>query len=88
MIDVYKRQGMDRILDVTARLSATEQNIVLIGMPGCGKTRVGERLAALSLIHICVEEHDPKEGQVLPGASQDDERGQDDICLLYTSRCV
>lgn len=39
--------GMDRILDVTARLSATEQNIVLIGMPGCGKTRVGERLAAL-----------------------------------------
>ena len=26
-----------------------------------------------------VEEHDPKEGQVLPGASQDDERGQDDI---------
>ena len=39
--------GMDRILDVTARLSSTEQNIVLIGMPGCGKTRVGERLAAL-----------------------------------------
>ena len=26
-----------------------------------------------------VEEHDPQEGQVLPGASQDDERGQDDV---------
>lgn len=38
---------MDRILEVTDRLSATEQNIILIGMPGCGKTRVGERLAAL-----------------------------------------
>lgn len=38
---------MARIEDVTARLSATEQNITLIGMPGCGKTRVGERLAEL-----------------------------------------
>ena len=26
-----------------------------------------------------VEKHDPQEGQVLPSASQDDERGQDDI---------
>lgn len=26
-----------------------------------------------------VEEHDPQEGQVLPGAGQDDERGQDDV---------
>ena len=38
---------MARILDVTERLSATEQNIALIGMPGSGKTRVGEHLAKL-----------------------------------------
>ena len=28
---------MARIMDVTARLSASEQNVALIGMPGCGK---------------------------------------------------
>lgn len=39
--------SMARIEDVTARLSATEQNIMLVGMPGCGKTRVGEQLAGL-----------------------------------------
>ena len=39
--------GFERIADVTARLSASEQNIVLIGMPGCGKTRVGENLARI-----------------------------------------
>ena len=39
--------GMDRIVDVTERLSATEQSIALIGMPGCGKTQVGEALAAM-----------------------------------------
>lgn len=38
---------MNRIVDVTERLSATEQNIALIGMPGSGKTRVGENLAKL-----------------------------------------
>lgn len=38
---------MARIMDVTARLSASEQNVALIGMPGCGKTRVGEQLANL-----------------------------------------
>ena len=39
--------GMDRIVEVTHQLSATEQNVALIGMPGCGKTRVGEQLARL-----------------------------------------
>ncbi len=39
--------SMDRILEVTEKLSAKERNIVLIGMPGCGKTRVGERLATI-----------------------------------------
>lgn len=37
--------GMDRIIDVTRRLSATEQSIALIGMPGCGKSRIGAQLA-------------------------------------------
>lgn len=47
---------MARILDVTARLSATEQNIALIGMPGCGKTRVGERLAeSLGRRHVDID---------------------------------
>lgn len=38
---------MDRILEVTARLAASEENIALIGMPGAGKTRVGQHLARL-----------------------------------------
>ena len=42
-----ERIDMARIMDVTARLSASEQNVALIGMPGCGKTRVGEQLAKL-----------------------------------------
>lgn len=37
----------ERIAEVTDRLSASVQNIVFIGMPGCGKTRVGEQLSAL-----------------------------------------
>ena len=37
-----------RILDVTKRLSRREQNIALIGMPGSGKTRVGEQIAQLT----------------------------------------
>ena len=37
-----------RILDVTERLSRREQNIALIGMPGSGKTRVGEQIALLT----------------------------------------
>ena len=38
----------ERILDVTERLSRHEQNIALIGMPGSGKTRVGEQIAQLT----------------------------------------
>lgn len=38
----------ERILDVTERLSRREQNIALIGMPGSGKTRVGEQIALLT----------------------------------------
>ena len=38
----------ERITELTQSLSAAEQNIALIGMPGCGKTRVGEQLAKLT----------------------------------------
>ena len=38
---------LERIEDVAARLSASEQNVALIGMPGCGKTRVGEQLSQI-----------------------------------------
>ena len=48
-VERYTGAPVDRqqIADVTDALSATEQNIALIGMPGSGKTRVGQRLAAL-----------------------------------------
>ena len=36
-----------RTYDVTRRLAATEQNVAIIGMPGCGKTRGGKALASL-----------------------------------------
>ena len=39
--------GLDRIREVTQLLDAHEENIALIGMPGCGKTRVGEALARM-----------------------------------------
>lgn len=37
---------MDQVVSVTERLGNREKNIALIGMPGSGKTRVGEKLAA------------------------------------------
>ena len=43
-----KATPRERILDVTERLSRREQNIALIGMPGSGKTRVGEQIAQLT----------------------------------------
>lgn len=42
-----ERIGGARIREVTDRLAASERNVALIGMPGCGKTRVGENLARL-----------------------------------------
>lgn len=35
-----------RITEITRRLSHSMQNIVLIGMPGCGKSTIGKALAA------------------------------------------
>ena len=45
---VGKPVDMDQIKSVTERLSNREQNIALIGMPGSGKTRVGENLASIT----------------------------------------
>ena len=36
-----------QVRELTCALSATEQNIAFIGMPGSGKTRVGQQVAAL-----------------------------------------
>ena len=38
----------ERIVELTELLSNREQNVALIGMPGSGKTRVGENIAALT----------------------------------------
>ena len=46
----------ERILEVTEGLSADEQNIVFIGMPGAGKTSVGSAVArALGREHIDID---------------------------------
>lgn len=39
--------SLERIHEVTDELSRENENVALIGMPGSGKTRVGERLAEL-----------------------------------------
>lgn len=48
-VERYTEQVLSaaRIHEVCDALLATEQNIALIGMPGCGKTRVGQQLAGL-----------------------------------------
>lgn len=38
--------GRERIAEVTSSLARSERNIALIGMPGSGKTRVGQQIAA------------------------------------------
>ena len=38
---------LERTIEVTERLTATELNVAIIGMPGCGKTRGGQELAKL-----------------------------------------
>lgn len=47
-VELYTGQhiSIERIHEVTDALSDREQNIALIGMPGSGKTRVGENLGA------------------------------------------
>ena len=60
--------SMDRIMQVTDELSRSVENIALIGMPGCGKTRVGERLAELGgREHIDIDrEFDRRHGMPAP----------------------
>jgi len=39
----------DKVIDeITAKLTQESENIVLIGMPGCGKTSIGEAIAKLT----------------------------------------
>lgn len=48
--------SLERIIEVTKKLSKTEQNVALIGMPGAGKTHVGKALAqALGRNHIDID---------------------------------
>ena len=42
------RSYLDRIHDVYEKLLSDKQNIVLIGMPGCGKSTIGRRLADMT----------------------------------------
>ena len=60
--------SMDRIMQVADELSRSVENIALIGMPGCGKTRVGERLAELGgREHIDIDrEFDRRHGMPAP----------------------
>ena len=48
-VERYTGKPIDltRTYDVTERLAASEQNIAIIGMPGCGKTRGGKALASI-----------------------------------------
>lgn len=48
--------SFERTIEVTDRLSASVQNIAIIGMPGCGKTRGGQALAAqLNRPHVDID---------------------------------
>lgn len=48
--------SMERVVEVTDRLSRSEQSIALIGMPGAGKTKVGKALAAaLEREHVDID---------------------------------
>lgn len=51
-----RQLSADRINEVCRDLLATEQNVALIGMPGCGKTRVGQQLAGmLGRTHVDID---------------------------------
>ncbi|MDY2778101.1 MAG: shikimate kinase [Collinsella sp.] len=48
-VELYTGESvsLERTIEVTRELSRDVENIALIGMPGCGKTRVGQNLARL-----------------------------------------
>lgn len=57
-VERYTGRAVDRerIAEVTASLARSERNIALIGMPGSGKTRVGQRLAEhLGRTHVDID---------------------------------
>ena len=66
----------ERILDVTERLSRREQNIALIGMPGSGKTRVGEQVDVLTGREHIDLDHALEERLGMPCADFIVERGE------------
>lgn len=48
--------GRERIAEVTSSLARSERNIALIGMPGSGKTRVGQQIAVrLDRPHVDID---------------------------------
>lgn len=59
---------VNRIDEVTDSLLRQQRNIALIGMPGCGKTTVGEKLASLSGrdFYDCDRELEKKLGMTIP----------------------
>lgn len=64
----HNKNYVNRIDEVTDCLLRQQRNIALIGMPGCGKTTVGEKLASLSgrAFYDCDRELEKKLGMTIP----------------------
>lgn len=85
-VERYTGQPVDlaQVMELTERLSATEQNIVLIGMPGSGKTHVGHCLARLlNREHVDIDhELEARTGKSCP--EYIGEHGEDDFRRVET----
>lgn len=64
----HNKNYVNRIDKVTDCLLRQQRNIALIGMPGCGKTTVGQKLASLSgrEFYDCDRELEKKLGMTIP----------------------
>ncbi len=78
---------LERTIEVTERLSASVQNVAIIGMPGCGKTRGGQALAAqLGRTHVDID-HALEErlgcscSEYIKANGEDAFRAQETACL-------